>query len=535
MAETSLHSRSLESSYREVHSDRGETRRPVSLLDQLIEAGVGIDTASEYRAPSQVEEFLAASSDWDAVIQLLGRATASQLKLSEYRYTLSGLISQIEVLIETQVNVILHHADLQKLEASWRGLSYFLTQVDRSQREASRQSQVKVRLLNVSQDELRKSFSRAVEFDQSELFQKVYQQGFGQAGGEPFGLLLGDYDFQATSRDCELLRQISGVAATSFAPFIGAANSRLLGLESFSQLNRPFELSRSFSGPDYIKWKSYCRSPDAKFVGLIAPRVVYRTPYRDDGKTLFGFRFEEDVTGRILPDGSDAQVDRYLWGNPCYAFGAVAVRSFCRTGWFADVRGQRLDEVGGGMVDSLPQISFDTESEGLAIRPPTEIVLSRHWEEEFAKHGLIPLVDCQDSPYAMFPSNSSTFQSEKTSSDPNVVENERLSSMIQYVLCASRFAHYLKVIARNKLGSTDSPMELQDLLNGRWLQHYVSQSPQLAASERAKYPLRDGRVEVVSIPDQPGAYELKLYLSPRFQLDDVDVGISLETALSPNK
>lgn len=455
------------------------------------------------------------------------------MNVREYQQELAGLISRIETLIAEQVDTILHHPAFQKLEASWRGLEYLVGQTERSLRDASRSTEVHLKILDISIDELRKSFSRAVEFDQSDLFRKVYQQGFGQAGGQPFGLLLGDYEFQASARDCELLRQIAGVAASAFAPFVAAASPSLLGLESFSQLNRPFQLSTAMSGPEFTKWRSYRNSPDAKFVSLIAPRVVYRAPYMDNGKSLFGFRFEENVSGKISFDGSEVDVSRYLWGNPCYAFGAVAIRSFCRTGWFAEIRGMRTDEIGGGMIDGLPRISFETESEGQAVRPPMEIVLSRHWEDEFARNGLIPLADCQDSPYALFPSNSSTFQAEKVSQDPRIAENERLSSMTQYVLCASRFAHYLKVIARNKLGNTNSPVELQDALNGRWLQHYVSQAPHLSPQERAKYPLRDGWVDVSSIQNQPGAYELKLHLCPRFQLDDVEVGISLKTMFAP--
>ena len=314
----------------------------------------------------------------------------------------------------------------------------------------------------------------------------------------------------------------------SFAPFVAAAHPDLLGLDRFSELQRPFDLATTFSGAEMVKWQSFRRSPDAKFSSLIAPRLAYRAPYADDGKSLFGFRFAEDVSGRISLDGTEAQTEKYLWGNPCYAFGAVVVRSFCRTGWFAEIRGQRMGEVGGGMIDGLPQIHFETESAGLAIRPQTEIVLSRYWEDEMARNGLIPVADCQDSPYAMFPSNSSAYRGEKTSQDPVVQENERLSSMTQYVLCASRFAHYLKVITRNKLGSSESPESLENDLNGRWLQRYVSQAPQLDTHRRAEFPLREGRVKVDRIADRPGAYDLKIYLRPQFQLDDVEVGIQLD-------
>ena len=521
---------SLETPYREDRFDRAVSQ---TLLDQLLGAGVGVDTAADYRAPELVERFLNSGGERDCAAILFGRSSLSRMTLREYQQELAGLICRIETLVAEQIHQILHHVAFQKLEASWRGLKYLVVQAERSLREGARSAHVRLQVLDVSQEELRKSFSRAVEFDQSDLFRKIYQQGFGQAGGEPFGLLLGDYEFQSSVRDCELLRLIAGVAASAFAPFVAAASPALLGLEDFSQLNRPFQLSAALSGPEFAKWRSYRSSPDAKFVSLIAPRVVYRAPYSDNGRSLFGFRFHEDVSGKVSQDGSDSDVGRYLWGNPCYAFGSVVIRSFCRTGWFAEIRGMRTDEIGGGMVDGLPQISFETESEGQALRPPTEIVLSRHWEDEFARHGLIPVADCQDSPYALFPSNSSTYQGERTAQDQKIVENERLSAMTQYVLCASRFAHYLKVIARNKLGNTDSPLDLQDELNGRWLQHYVSQTAHLNPHERAKYPLREGWVDVSTIPDQPGAYELKLYLCPRFQLDDVEVGISLKTLFSP--
>ncbi|MCB9952905.1 MAG: type VI secretion system contractile sheath large subunit, partial [Planctomycetaceae bacterium] len=465
-----------------------------TLLDRMLETAGDVDTSSAYVVPLFVEEFLAAESDWQCVRQLFDRADLSSMTLIEYRRQLSHLICRIEQLLQSQLHELLHHEDFQRLEASWRGLRYLVEQAERSQK--SDRGLVKVQVLNLSLAELQEDITKSIEFDQSQLFQKVYQQRFGLAGGEPFGLLLGDYAFGVHRRDCELLGELARISSASFAPFVAAAQPQLLGLESFAQLGREFDLASTFLQPEFTPWRSFRGQRDAKFVSLIAPRVVYRKPYRDTGESQFGFRFEEDVAGQMSPDDSTIEVGKYLWGNPCYAFGAVVIRSYCRTGWFADIRGQRVGEIGGGMVEGLPQIDFDTEAPGMALRPQTEVVLSRYWEDELIRNGIIPMVDCQDAPYSMFPGNPSTYLSSREYSDAAATENERLSAMTQYVLCASRFAHYLKVIVRDKIGSMENPQQLESELNGRWLQRYVSSAPQLDTKRRAEFPLKEGRVVI---------------------------------------
>jgi type VI secretion system protein ImpD len=426
-------------------------------------------------------------------------------------------IAGLDAAISTQVNAILHHPALQKLEGSWRGLHYLVSQVPEGAR-------IKVRVLDVSWKELTRDLSRAIEFDQSQLFKKVYSQEYDMPGGEPFGVLIGDYEIRhqpnATTRtdDLAALRSVASVAAAAFAPFVAAAHPALLDLTEFAELELPLNLPRTFSQAEYIPWNSFREAEDARFIGLTLPRVLMRPPYRDDGGRTDGFRFREEVGG---PDR-----EKYLWGNAAYAFGAVLVRAFADSGWFAAIRG-----AADGLAPNLPAPSFGLDRPGVAPRPPTDAVVTDATEKEIGELGFIPLCACQDAGLAAFYGNQSVQKPAKFDR-PEATANARLSSMLQYILCAARFAHYVKVMTRDKVGSFKGPAECEDYLR-RWLQNYTTANDDAGPDLKARHPLREARVQVREHPDKPGSYMCVAHLRPHFQLDQLSGGVRLVTELRP--
>jgi type VI secretion system protein ImpD len=440
----------------------------------------------------------------------------------ELKSLIGRAIARLDDLLNRLVNAILHHPAFQKLEASWRGLYYLVEQV----REGDH---VKVRVLNVSWKELTRDLDRALEFDQSQLFRQVYSEEFGMAGGEPFGVLLGDYAVQVRpgpdqpAGGVAALSAISSVAAAAFAPFITAADPALLGLSNFTELERPLGLARAFEQPEYVKWRAFRQTEDARFVGLVLPRVLVRLPYVPDVSRVDGFCFQEDVTA---PDRRG-----YLWGNAVYAFGAVLVRAFGDTGWLADIRGVRPGIQGGGLVTGLPAHSFATDRAGIAVKSSTDVLIPEGRERELAELGFVPLCHCPDTEWAMFGSNQSV-QRPQAYDREAATANARLSAMLQYVLCVSRFAHYLKVLGRDKIGSLTGPAECESFLS-RWLLQYTTTNDDEDADTKARFPLRESQVQVHELPGKPGAYRCVIHLRPHFQLDQMAGTIRLVTELAP--
>jgi type VI secretion system ImpC/EvpB family protein len=430
-------------------------------------------------------------------------------------------IALLDALLTEQVNAILHHPTFQKLEASWRGLHYLVRQVPEGEN-------IKVRVLNVSWKELTRDLERALEFDQSQLFRKVYNEEFGTPGGAPLGALLGDYEVRHGPAagypfdDVVTLTSISSVAAAAFAPFVAAAHPRLLDLTSFVELEQPLDLSRTFEQAEYLKWKAFRDTEDARFVGLTMPRVLMRLPYADDGSRRDGFRFQEDVDG----------VDRtgYLWGTAVYAFGAVLIRAFAQSGWLGSIRGVERGVDGGGLVTGLCVPSFATDRPGVAARFATDVIITDGQEKELGELGFMPLCHCQDTPCAAFYGNPSV-QKPKPYDQLAATINARLSAMLQYTLCVSRFAHYLKVIARDKVGSFVGPADCEDYLR-RWLLNYTTGNDNADPEARARYPLREARVQVRERPDKPGTYTCVIQLRPHFQLDQMTTAVKLVTELA---
>jgi type VI secretion system protein ImpC len=371
----------------------------------------------------------------------------------------------------------------------------------------------------VSKKELLRDLQRAPEFDQSVMFKKVYEDEFGIFGGEPFGALIGDYEFSKHPEDIELLEKVSQVAAGAHAPFLTAASPELLNLDSFSQLSDPRDIGKIFDSSEFAKWKSFRASEDSRYVGLAMPRVLMRLPYGKDTKPVDEFSFEEGV------DGTDHS--KYLWGNAAYALGARLTHAFAQYSWCASIRGVE----GGGLVEGLPSHTFRTDEGDVALKCPTEIAITDRREKELADQGLIPLVHCKGTDYAAFFSVQSANKPKKYDKAA-ANANARLSTQLPYILAVSRFAHYMKSIMRDKIGGFMSRGQCQTFLT-QWIMQYVTDDDQASATTKAKFPLRAASIEVSEIPGKPGAYRAIAFLRPHFQLDELTVSLRLVADLPP--
>ncbi|HEX4808057.1 MAG TPA: type VI secretion system contractile sheath large subunit [Bryobacteraceae bacterium] len=466
-----------------------------SLLDQIVEQGrFGEETAAKERGKDLIKEFLA------QVMQ--GEVTVSR----DTEVMINARIAQIDHLISLQLNEVMHHPSFQKLEGTWRGLKYVLDSSECS-------SMLKIKVLNASKRDVLRDLQRAPDFDQSALFKKVYEEEYGVFGGEPFGGLVGDFEFTKHPEDIELLERISHVAAAAHAPFFTAAGPELLSLDSFTNLGQPRDLGKIFDNTEYMKWRGFRESDDSRYVGLCLPRILMRLPYGRDTKPVDGFNYEEGV------DGTDHS--KYLWGNAAYAMAARLTNSFALYGWCASIRGVE----GGGLVEDLPSHTFRTDEGDVALKCPCEVAITDRREKELADAGFIPLVHCKGADYAAFFSVQSA-QKPKLYNKDAANANARLSTQMPYILAVSRFAHYLKAMMRDKIGSFMSRDQCERFLNN-WIQTYAIADDSASAIVKAKNPLREARVEVMDVPGKPGAYRAVAFLRPHFQLDELSVSLRL--------
>ncbi len=480
-----------------------ETELEGSLLDQIVEQGrMGRDAQGKERGRDLVKRFVAEV--------LEGQITVSR----DTEAAINARIAQIDHLLSIQINEILHHPDYQKLEGSWRGLKYLLS-------NSSTNEMLKIKVLNASKKELLRDLQRAPEFDQSAMFKKVYEEEFGVFGGAPFGALVGDYYFDKSGQDIELLEKIGQVAASAHAPFLTAASEDMFNLQSFAELDAPRDLGKVFDTTEYAKWKAFRQSEDARYVALTAPRMLLREPYGQATVPIDAFSFEEHV------DGTDH--DKYLWGNAAWALGTRVTQAFSEHGWCATIRGVE----GGGLVEGLPVHNFRTDAGEVAMKCPTETPVTDRREKELADLGFAPLVHCKGTPNAAFFSVQSA-QKPKVYDDPAATANARLSAQLPYIFATSRFAHYLKAIMRDKIGSYTSRGEVEAFLN-RWIMNYVVGNDDAPQSVKAKRPLSDARIEVTEIPGKPGAYRAVAFLKPHFQLDELSMSMRLVADLPTGK
>ena len=476
----------------------GQTTTESGLLDQIVAQGRYADTAARERGRDLVKEFVAQVLDGSMTVA----RDADQM--------ITARIAQIDHLVSLQLNEVLHHPQFQKLEGTWRGLKYLMDQSETS-------TSLKIRILNASKKELLRDLQRAAEFDQSAMFKKVYEDEFGIFGGEPYGALIGDYEFSKHPDDLELLEKISQVAAGAHAPFLSAASSELLNLPSYTELDQPRDIGKIFDNTEYAKWKSFRQSEDSKYVCLTCPRILMRLPYGRETKPVDGFSYEEGV------DGTDHS--KYLWGNAAYALGARVTQAFAQYGWTVAIRGVE----GGGLVEGLPAHTFQTDEGDVALKCPTEVAITDRREKELADQGLVPLVHCKGTDKAAFFSIQSCNKPKVYDSDA-ATANARISAQLPYMMATCRFAHYLKAMMRDKVGSFMSREDCWRFLN-RWISQYVTQDDNASQATKAKFPLREARIDVEEVKGKPGVYRAITYLRPHFQLDELSVSLRLVAEL----
>jgi len=474
-----------------------------SLLDKIVQEG----------RLGQNEDERKQGKEW--VNAFLSEIMKDQIAVSpELDAMIASRIAQLDELLSTQLNEVMHSPEFQKMEGSWRGLHYLVNQSETS-------TSLKIKVMNVTKRELLNDLKNCSEFDQSNMFKKVYEEEFGTLGGAPFGALVGDYYFGRGPEDLEVLEKMSNVAASAHAPFISGSDPTLFGWNDFTELAGPRDLAKIFDNDLYARWKSFRESEDSQYVGLAMPHILMRQPYGKDNVTVEAFNYEEKV------DGKDHR--KYLWGNAAYAFAARLTNAFSLYEWCAAIRGVE----GGGLVEGLPTHTFMTDDGDVALKCPTEIAITDRREAELSKLGFIPLCHHKGSDKAVFFGAQSVHKPVVYLSD-DATANARLSAQIQYTMAVSRFAHFLKVMMRDKIGSFMSREECQTFLNN-WIAHYVLLDDSAPQEHKAKYPLREARIEVSEIPGKPGAYTAIAHLRPHFQLDELNISLRLVAKLPAPK
>ena len=471
-----------------------------SLLDSIV--------AQSKVARSDTERVRAKDIISELVREVLSGTVVVSDNLSA---SLDARVAEIDELISRQLSLVMHHAEFQKLESTWSGLHYLC-------KHTSTGALMKIRIFNATKAELIRDFKTAIDFDQSALFKKVYEEEFGTFGGAPFGTLVGDYQISRQPEDMYFVEQMSHVAAAAHAPFLSAASPEMFGLDGFTDLGKPRDMSKVFDTVEYAKWKSFRESEDARYVGLTVPRFLGRLPFDPkDGATVEGFNFVEDV------DGSDHS--KYLWINAAYAFATRLTAAFETYGWCAAIRGVE----GGGLVEDLPTHTFKTDEGEIALKCPTEIAITDRREKELSDLGFMPLVHCKNTDYAAFFGAQSTQKPRKYDSDA-ANANASLSAQLQYMFAVCRIAHYLKSMMRDKVGSFASPGSVEQYLNN-WIYQYVTTDDNATQEVKAKYPLREARVDVSEVPGRPGHFRATAFVRPHFQLDELTVSLRLVAEL----
>ncbi len=427
--------------------------------------------------------------------------------------TINSAIAAIDQLLSKQLAAVMHNEKFQKLEGSWRGLNHLIMSSETS-------TQLKIRMLNISKNELGKDLEKAVEFDQSQIFKKIYESEFGTAGGQPYAALVGDYEFTSHPDDISLLSKMSNVAAAGFCPFLSAAAPEMFGFDSYTELLKPRDLEKVFDSAEYIPWRSFRESDDSRFVTLTMPRVLARLPYGQATKPIDAFNFEEAARNN---DGRHVESDHedYCWMNAAYALGATLTKSFAEYGWCTSIRGAE----GGGKVEGLPSHVFVSDDGDTDQKCPTEIGITDRREAELSKLGFLPLCHYKNTDYAVF-FGAQTTQKPKKFDNPDATANAAISARLPYIMATSRIAHFLKVMARDKIGSFMEASEAEEWLN-RWISNYVNGSPGASAEMKARYPLAEARVEVKEVPGQPGVYNAIAWMRPWLQMEELTASLRL--------
>jgi type VI secretion system protein ImpC len=469
-----------------------------SLLDQVV-------GATKQTAPDQAQDLVK-----NLVEQALSGTVTFDRNLTR---TFDRAIAEIDRKLSNQLNAIIHSEKFLKLEGSWRGLNYLIMNSETG-------TQLKIRMLNATKRELNRDLTKAVEFDQSQLFKKIYENEFGTPGGEPYGTLIGDYEWTNHPDDVESLRLISNVAAAGFSPFISAAGAGMFGFDDWTELSKPRDLAKIFETAEYAKWRSFRESEDARFVNLVMPRVVARLPYGSATKPIDEFNYEEapfDASGAA----KEQDHKEYCWMNAAYVMGARMTDAFAQHGFCVAIRGAE----GGGKVENLPSHVFKSDDGDSDSKCPTEIGITDRREFELSNLGFLPLCHYKNTDYAVFFGGQSV-QKPKKYDKPEATANAAISARLPYLMATSRFAHYLKVMARDKIGSFMEASDCERWLN-QWINNYVNTNEKAGPESKAKYPLREARIEVKEIPGKPGAYNAVAYLRPWLQMEELTTSMRM--------
>jgi len=437
------------------------------------------------------------------------------------RRWLNQQIAMLDELINEQINAVLHNRKFQRLESAWRGVWFLVDALTNSEN-------TKVKLLDASWRDVSRDIERAPDFDQSGLFDLIYNQEFGTPGGEPFSILLGDYyishqPFEGHKYDdIFTLQGISRTAAAAFCPFVCSAAPQLFGLDSYDTLGTPINFDEVFRSKEYIRWRSLRDHEDSRFLALTLPHVLMREPYKPSNRSRLGLNFTEDTAAR---DSS-----KYLWGNACFAFGTVLIREFSEVGWFSHIRGVPRDHYGGGLVTQFPSLPFKTDPRSGVVKMCTSVVISDQLERELSDYGLTSLCHCFQTPYAAF-NNCPSLQQSKNYGSKAANANARISAMLQQILCGSRFAQYIKVIVRDMIGSYTTADSCERFLQN-WLDDYSTGRDDLSWEMMARYPLREARVRVEEEPGKPGYYSSIIHLKTHYSVDHLVSELKLTTSLN---
>ncbi len=431
--------------------------------------------------------------------------------------TINAMIAEIDQKLTEQVNHILHNEEFQKLEGSWRGLHHLVNNTETDEL-------LKIRVLNISKKDVGKTLKKfkGTAWDQSPLFKKIYEEEYGQFGGEPYGCLVGDYHFDHSPPDVEMLGGLAQIAAASHAPFISGASPALMGMDSWQELANPRDLTKIFSTPDYAAWNSLRDSDDARYLAMAMPRFLARHPYGAKTDPVEEFEFEEDT--------GSADHQKYCWSNSAYAMAVNVNQAFKEFGWCTQIRGVES----GGLVTDLPTHAFPTDDGGIDMKCPTEIAISDRREAELAKSGFMPLLHRKNTDMACF-IGAQSLQRPAEYDDPDATANANLAARLPYLFATCRFAHYLKCIVRDKIGSFKEASDMSTWLNN-WVGQYVENNPATATqSDKARKPLAGAEVVVEEIEGNPGYYSSKFFLRPHYQLEGLTVSLRLVSKLPSGK
>lgn len=431
--------------------------------------------------------------------------------------TIESIIAEIDKKLTEQINKIMHHPDFQQLESAWRGLGHLVNNTETDET-------LKIRVMNISKKDLGKTIGKfkGTNWDQSPLFKKLYEDEYGTPGGQPYGLLVGDYHFDHTPPDVEIMAGMAQIGAAAHAPFITGTAPSIMGMESWQELANPRDLTKIFSSPEYASFKSLRESEDSRYLGLAMPRFLARMPYGAKKNPVEEFSFEEDTEG--------AKHDKYCWSNAAYAMATNITRSFKLYGWCARIRGVES----GGMVEGLPVDTFPTDDGGVAMKCPTEISVTDRREAELAKNGFMPLCHWKNTDYAVFIGAQSLHKPAEYD-DADATANANIGARLPYLFSVCRFAHFLKCMVRDKIGSFKERGDMEKWLN-KWIMQYVEPDPGNASEEaKARRPLAAAEVVVEEVPGNPGYYSSKFFLRPHYQLEGLSVSLRLVSKLPSAK